>query len=438
MGKALKRRDEVAGLVAMTDELKELIRAQVGGAAKLSDQELVFYAAFCRGKGVDPLSRLILPLRIGGRLTFHATIDYLRSRAASSGLFAGSEVDVTEWSGEAGASAPVAARATVYRLNPHTHERYPTSAIAYWREYARPAAEAWKQYPSVMLAKCAEALALRRAFPEVLHGLYTAEELRVESVAEVDGKAEEARAEVEADLGQMLARPKPAAKEAAPQTEAPANDDPRKALVFACLRRKINRYAALAFTYQTLSSQVLTDEEVRDVVKLVSAGTLDTRYRATDKKHDDLVQAIIALAEIQDAQSGGDQEGRADRIQARLAEVLGEGWTAMATDALQALALQRLCADQDARRAKAVEDFANSVKAAWWAAQKREAPGANVAKAKCKEAMEHYAGCIGKPLADWGIGEWRGAKTALELGLVDVLTGEPRGQEESTDDGDVA
>lgn len=56
------------------------------------------------------------------------------------------------------------------------------SAEAHWSEYVALTKEGqpqalWKTKPHIMLAKCAEALALRKAFPAQLSGLYTREEM---------------------------------------------------------------------------------------------------------------------------------------------------------------------------------------------------------------------------------------------------------------------
>lgn len=63
----------------------------------------------------------------------------------------------------------------------------PAVGVAYWNEYvqtirdkqtgkSRPTAM-WARMPHVMLAKCSEALALRKAFPEDMAGLYTVDEM---------------------------------------------------------------------------------------------------------------------------------------------------------------------------------------------------------------------------------------------------------------------
>lgn len=76
---------------------------------------------------------------------------------------------------------PAAARVAVYRRG----FREPMVGIAHWDEYVPTytkngephVAPKWEQSPASQLAKCAEAHALRRAFPNDLSGLYTDTEM---------------------------------------------------------------------------------------------------------------------------------------------------------------------------------------------------------------------------------------------------------------------
>src|SRR5205823_1632629 len=52
------------------------------------------------------------------------------------------------------------------------------AGVAHWSEYAPdPMNHMWRQRAAGQLAKCAEALAFRKAFPETLSGLYVNEEM---------------------------------------------------------------------------------------------------------------------------------------------------------------------------------------------------------------------------------------------------------------------
>ena len=154
----------------VTSEQLDLIKRTV--AADATPDELKLYLYDCARQGVHPLDKLIFFTKRKGKYTPITSIDFMRIRAADSGDLAGSDDAV--FSGTP-ARADFAATVTVWRI---VHgARCPFVATARWSEYKPDQAFMWERMPHTMLAKCAEALALRKGFPRQLSGLNAKEEM---------------------------------------------------------------------------------------------------------------------------------------------------------------------------------------------------------------------------------------------------------------------
>lgn len=144
--------------------------------------EIKLYLYDCDRRGVHPLDKLIYFTKRRGRYVPIVGIDYMRIRAESSGHYAGSDDAEFFYLDKENGDKNVhrAAKVTVWKIV--DGQRCPFTATARWEEYRpedmnAPASFMWKKMPHTMLAKCAEALALRKAFPGQLAGLYTSEEM---------------------------------------------------------------------------------------------------------------------------------------------------------------------------------------------------------------------------------------------------------------------
>jgi phage recombination protein Bet len=162
-------------LTLWTPEQTQLISTTI--APGCSNDELRLFAYACQRTGLDPFSRQIYAIKRGGKLTIQVSIDGLRSIAERTGQLDGSQ---SYWCGSDGAwvdvwldSKPPAAAKTIIHRKGCAH---PFSATARFADF-NAGQGLWSKMPSVMIAKCSEAQALRRAFPADLSGVYSTDEM---------------------------------------------------------------------------------------------------------------------------------------------------------------------------------------------------------------------------------------------------------------------
>lgn len=164
----------------------ELVKETIAKGA--SDDELMLFLNIAQRSGLDPFSKQIYLIErranVDGQWRTsrqpQTGIDGLRLIADRTGNYAPGRAPIYTYT-EAGQLET----ATAYVKKWVRGEWHEVPATAHYSEYVQTKKDGqptqmWGEKPHIMLAKCAEALALRRTFPAEMSGLYTADEIRAE------------------------------------------------------------------------------------------------------------------------------------------------------------------------------------------------------------------------------------------------------------------
>jgi len=209
----------------LTAQQQTLIRRTV--APDLTPQEFDLFIEQCRMYGLSPITKQIYAVVYNAKneakrnVTLIVGINGLRSIAERTGRYRPDdrppryEIDPAFRDEQTNPHGLIRAEVTIYKADARG-EWFPVTDEAYWDEYA-PVEEEWKwgekkgeriktgektlggmwgKMPRAMLAKVAEARALRRAFPE-MSGLYSDDEMARADAEERDRTASEIVAEQE-------------------------------------------------------------------------------------------------------------------------------------------------------------------------------------------------------------------------------------------------
>lgn len=173
---------DVSGPLEFSDEQVQLLRdGYAPGASQIEFRVLLEVARLRR---LNPFLKQIHFVKRRSKdrndnwvetWTSQVSIDGLRAIAERTGKYDGQDEPEYERDKD---GLILAAKVRVYRKD----WSRPAVGVARWSEYVQTTRDGkptkfWDTMPHVMIAKCAEALALRKAFPEDLAGIYTDEEM---------------------------------------------------------------------------------------------------------------------------------------------------------------------------------------------------------------------------------------------------------------------
>lgn len=299
-----------------TAEQIELIKNTVAKGA--TDDELKLFAQTCARVGLDPFARQIHFVKRKQKQhgqyvevgTTQTGIDGFRVIAERSGKYAGQVGPF--WCDESGewkdvwlkSTPPAAARVGVLR----TDFKEPLWGTARFEAYAQRndygLLRMWQTMSDLMIAKCAEALALRRAFPQDLSGLYIAEEMAQADDHEPKNitppPAGENRSNQATEQAAATAEPAPASQQQAPEAPKMISKKQGNLILDLCEKKGVNPDEFIpAFTGKGIR-ELTTVEASKVIVGMQQLNQLQCQMQIDQHKAKQADTGVIDMTALED------------------------------------------------------------------------------------------------------------------------------------------
>lgn len=161
--------DQKTGQLILTPKHIDLIKTQIAKNATKQEFELFLMMAY--RTRLDPLMKQLYFIKYGDKVSYVTSIDGYRIIAHRTNEFAGTDEPIYSYDKNGKLTH---CTVTVFKMV--LGEKCGFTAKVKFDEYST-GQNLWKKMPETMIAKVAEAHALRKAFPQDLSGIYTTDEM---------------------------------------------------------------------------------------------------------------------------------------------------------------------------------------------------------------------------------------------------------------------